>query len=97
MFVDENLYKYLLGFLNTPIVQELTKILNPTVNLCVTDMLNVPLIISKENFENIGVTVDECYGYAKFDWDSFETSWAKNAKYEYCHYFSNSENMLLRP
>ena len=75
MFVDENLYKYLLGFLNTPIVQELTKILNPTVNLCVTDMLNVPLIISKENFENIGVTVDECYGYAKFDWDSFETSW----------------------
>lgn len=75
MFVDEKLYKYLLGFLNTPIVQELTKILNPTVNLCVTDMLNVPLIISKENFENVEVTVDECYEYAKSDWDSFETSW----------------------
>lgn len=75
MFVPDELYWYLLGFLNTPIVQEITSILNPTVNLCVTDMLNIPLIISAEHKEQVENLVMTCYQLAHDDWDSFETSW----------------------
>ena len=75
MFAPEHIYWYLLGFLNTPIVQEATSMLNPTVNLCVTDMLNVPFIVSNRYFNVVTDYVSEAYKAAKTDWDSYETSW----------------------
>ena len=75
MFVPDELYFYLLGLLNTPVVRELTSVLNPTVNLCVTDMLNIPLLISKPDLPYIETLVKSCCDDAKADWDSFETSW----------------------
>lgn len=75
MFVPDDKYWYLLGFLNTHIVLEITSILNPTVNLCVTDMLNIPFIVSDENKDEIESLARICYENARLDWDSFETSW----------------------
>lgn len=75
MFAPEHIYWYLLGFLNTPIVQEATSMLNPTVNLCVTDMLNVPFIVSNRYFNVVTDYVSEAYKAARTDWDSYETSW----------------------
>lgn len=75
MFVSDELYLYVLGFLNTPIVKMLTSVLNPTVNLCVTDMLNIPFIVSTSRKQDIDFWVSENITHAKNDWDSFETSW----------------------
>lgn len=75
MFVEEESFTYILGFLNTPIVGNLTSMLNPTVNLCVTDMLNIPLCDDFENKNIISTNVSINCSLAKTDWDSFETSW----------------------
>lgn len=75
MFVPDDLYLYILGFLNTPIVKTLTSVLNPTVNLCVTDMLNIPFIVSESKKNQIEFLVSENLAFAKQDWDAFETSW----------------------
>ena len=47
MFVPENLYLYVLGFLNTPIIQSLTSVLNPTVNLTVSIGVSFSKILAK--------------------------------------------------
>ena len=75
MFAPNKIYWYLLGFLNTPIVQEVTSILNPTVNLCVTDMLNIPFIVSDTQLPSVETIVHSCFEASKSDWDSYETSW----------------------
>ena len=75
MFVDDEFYNYILGFLNTAIVKSLTNILNPTVNLCVTDMLNIPFIFEEGKKDTIELIVKKNCDVSKSDWDSFETSW----------------------
>ena len=75
MFVPDSLFLYILGLLNTPITKSLTSILNPTVNLCVTDMLNIPFILNKKPVEKIERLVRDCTNVAKKSWDSYETSW----------------------
>ena len=75
MFVDDSSLLYVLGFLNTKIVSVLTRVLNPTVNLCVTDLLKIPFLYQDKKKTLIEDTVQENIKFAKEDWDSFETSW----------------------
>lgn len=75
MFYDENLRYYLLGFLNTKIVTILTKMLNPTVNLGVGDMLKIPFVLEPLQENRIDYMVKNNIESSKVDWDSFETSW----------------------
>ena len=76
MFCNSEKYKwYILGLLNTKIVRALTAVLNPTVNLVVTDLLNIPFIGDERSLSVISVIVQENISLARADWDSFETSW----------------------
>lgn len=75
MFYEESLRNYLLGFLNTAIVAPLTKMLNPTVNLGVGDMLKIPFILDAESRSVVDKFVEDNIRLSKIAWDSFETSW----------------------
>ncbi|MGK0363399.1 MAG: hypothetical protein ACI85O_000444, partial [Saprospiraceae bacterium] len=64
---------YVLGLLNTKLVKNLLKVLNPTFNTNIAEILNVPVIIKNENF--VKSIVKESIQISKTDWDSTETSW----------------------
>ena len=66
---------YVLGLLNTKVVNRVANILNPTINLLVSDLLNVPYIFSSSYNHLILGLVNTCIALAKKDWDSYETSW----------------------
>ncbi|WP_062105394.1 BREX-1 system adenine-specific DNA-methyltransferase PglX [Bacillus niameyensis] len=66
---------YLLGFLNTNLAEKFTKFINPTLNMNVGDIANLPLIISNEDKERIDELVEQNIAISKIDWDSYETSW----------------------
>lgn len=72
-FVDEH-KDYILSFFNTCVTKYLLKILNPTLNFQVHDIMSLPMFISKNEIEveNICQVNIET---SKQDWDSFETSW----------------------
>lgn len=70
----EDKCEYVLGFLNSSIVKYLLNIKNPTLNFQVHDIMELPLIVSKD-WMNIEKVVGVCINYSKEDWDSLETSW----------------------
>lgn len=75
MFYNQDIRDYLLAFLNTSIVTPLTRMLNPTVNLGVGDMLKIPFVVDEERKQDIEQIVKKNYQLAKANWDSFEISW----------------------
>ena len=74
-FSNDEVRLYLLGFLNSCIANTFCKILNPTININVGDIGNLPLIVSKTYKEKVDFLVERCIELAKLDWNSFETSW----------------------
>ena len=74
-FSNDDVRLYLLGFLNSCIANTFCKILNPTINMNVGDIGNLPLIVSKTYKEKVDFWVERCIELAKLDWNSFETSW----------------------
>jgi type II restriction/modification system DNA methylase subunit YeeA len=72
MFSKGHLF-YILGFMNSKVAEFYLKLLNPTLNFLVGDILNLPSkIISIDNIENIS---KKNVKLAKIDYSSFETSW----------------------
>ena len=69
---DVRVLKYVLGFLNTCCCQMVLNILNPTLNIQIGDIGNLPIVQSNTSVEDI---VDTCISVSQIDWDSFETSW----------------------
>nr|WP_241878416.1 BREX-1 system adenine-specific DNA-methyltransferase PglX [Psychrobacter sp. PraFG1]UNK04898.1 BREX-1 system adenine-specific DNA-methyltransferase PglX [Psychrobacter sp. PraFG1] len=65
----------ILGMLNTKLYSDLTKILNPTVNLQVGDVASLPYSVPESKTEEIRSTVSKNIEIAKKDWDSYEDSW----------------------
>ena len=72
-FPTEEERLYILGLFNTKIVNIITKMLNPTINLNIGDIAKIPVIFS--NIDTIKKIVEENIKISKEDWDSFETSW----------------------
>ena len=70
----EGILYYLLGFFNSPVAQNMMKVLNPTMSLQNGDMDKLPIIIDKEKKIEIDKLVRENVDFSKQDWDSFETS-----------------------
>ncbi|SNT70097.1 BREX-1 system adenine-specific DNA-methyltransferase PglX [Psychrobacter sp. LV10R520-6] len=70
---DENNLLFLLGLVNTPITEYIAKLMNPTINLNVGDIQNIPLIDVNKNIVNSNVEL--IIGHSKEDWDSYEDSW----------------------
>jgi len=73
-FAEANLLPTL-GMLNTRLYGNLTKVLNPTVNLQIGDVASLPYSIPSAKEESIRRIVDKCIYLAKQDWNSYETSW----------------------
>ncbi len=71
-FLKKNQFNYL-GILNTKIYSDLTKIINPTINLQIGDILVLPATEIKN--EKFNILVQQNISISKEEWDSRETSW----------------------
>ena len=70
--IRQNIYE-ILALLNTNVARYYFEVFNPTINLQVKDVKNIPIILDKH--ELIELLSKECVSLCKTDWDSFETSW----------------------
>ncbi|MGL5933200.1 MAG: BREX-1 system adenine-specific DNA-methyltransferase PglX [Cetobacterium sp.] len=66
-------FKNKLGILNTKVYSELTKIINPTINLQIGDIAALPATEIKE--VKFNENIEQNIQIAKQEWDSRETSW----------------------
>ncbi len=64
-----------LGLLNTKCNQLCLNVLNPTLNVQIGDIANIPVIINDSYKEDIIELVKKNINISKYDWDSFENSW----------------------
>ena len=74
LFIDEDKLAYILGLLSTKVAVSFVKSLNPTLNINISDIGNIP-IISINNNPNVSNISKENVELSKNEWDSFETSW----------------------
>lgn len=77
VFADKNKRLFILGLMNSKPAEKLLKLLNPTINLQIADVVRLPLpnyekLLGNEQFNSEVLKLIEI---AKDDWDSFETSW----------------------
>lgn len=75
LFLDEKYLKYILGLMCSKLMNVFLQILNPTMNVQVGNICDIPVIYDKSKKEKIEKIVEECVFQAGRDWDSFETSW----------------------
>lgn len=76
IYIHEDTYfEYILAFLNSNIARFYLDILNPTLNLNVTNVSNLPLIVNHNELDKVVILTRENIKISKNDWDSFETSW----------------------
>lgn len=74
IFIEEdNEWKYLLGVMNSKLINAYLKLLSPTLNTTSGDLGKIPLIYNPN--ENISTFVDLNISISKSDWDAHETSW----------------------
>ncbi|MBK0050475.1 BREX-1 system adenine-specific DNA-methyltransferase PglX [Leuconostoc sp. S50] len=74
-FTDEKTYYPLLALLNSPVCMMYINIINPTITTQVGDLKRVPFVEDLLNNSKISKMSKSQVNAAKFDWDSFETSW----------------------
>ena len=75
-FTKDNKYKqYLLGLLNTNIVDVFLLVLSPTLDFHEGPIGRIPVIITESEIEKINDFVSNNISISQTDWDSFETSW----------------------
>src|SRR5690606_34766175 len=60
------------GLLNSPVVYAALGALNPTLNVNPGNLADIPVVLAAET----GGTANKCIDLARYDCDSFETSWA---------------------
>ena len=73
--VDDQNLSYLLALLNTKMVEKLLLVLAPTVDYHEGPLGRIPVIVSKEYFADVSRLSEQCVSLARYDWNSFETSW----------------------
>ncbi|MBU3665705.1 MAG: BREX-1 system adenine-specific DNA-methyltransferase PglX [Chthoniobacterales bacterium] len=75
VFLKSDDDKYLLlGLLNSPLAQTVLDLLNPSIDIQVKDVRNVPLP-NDLNRQLVQELVSPSISIAKDDWDNFESSW----------------------
>ena len=73
--VDVSYLEYCIGFLNCKFSEYFLNLLNPTLNIQVRDVKNLPIIYDSEKENEIGIYVRENIEICKNDWEDYETSW----------------------
>ena len=72
---DEEKEMYVLGFLNSKVVNVIASIISPSLALNAYDMNRFPFIYNQKQSNCVAVKTKELINISKKDWDSFETSW----------------------
>ena len=75
LFADSTYISYILGFLCSKIGNMIIRALNPTINININDVLNLPLIYDKDKSDQVGKSVQDNIDISKKDWDAHESSW----------------------
>ena len=70
--VSSHLFE-LLALFNSNVAKHYFWVFNPSINLQVKDVKNMPVLIPEQN--DLHTKAKECVDLCKSDWDSFETSW----------------------
>lgn len=73
LFVPDDMQYYILAFLCSKIGDYFIRILNPTININIGDVNNLPIKIGEKKV--VDEIAKKCVELSKIDWDSFETSW----------------------
>lgn len=73
VIVNEDVYNYALGLLNSKIYIIISELLNPTLNNQVKDIRSMP--VRRVRMSEINGLVDQAIAISKKDWDNFENSW----------------------
>lgn len=75
-FIDnEEKEMYVLGFLNSKVVNVIASIISPSLALNAYDMNRFPFIYNLKQSYCVAVKTKELINNSKKDWNSFETSW----------------------
>lgn len=74
MFPNRN-ENYILGLLNTKVVDNILKIINPTLNYGAGSISAISIIEEYPWMHRVNSIVEQCIHISNRDWDSFETSW----------------------
>ena len=74
-FPNEVNRKYILGLLNSKVVQAIAEMLNPTATLQSGDLARVPVLKDNNKFEQVNRLVEDNIKLSMMDWDSYEISW----------------------
>lgn len=69
----ESDYYGILAFLNSKVVEILSKIINPTMHFKLGNFNSLPGL--DINAKNVGLIAEHCVDLSRLDWDSFEVSW----------------------
>jgi type II restriction/modification system DNA methylase subunit YeeA len=72
---DEEYYYYFAGILNTKIIDEFIRIINPTINTGCGVIAKLPVLLSQKKKICVDELVKQNISISRLDWDSFETSW----------------------
>ena len=75
MFCNEDIRFYLAALMSSKLASYFLDMLNPTLTFNIENIAAIPTIIDKEKKLDVDWKAEECYDFAKSDWDSFETSW----------------------
>lgn len=70
---DKSQYNGIIGYLNTKITNVILRMLNPTLNLQVGNVENLPFL--EEGNDQIDRLVTDSISISREDWDARETSW----------------------
>lgn len=94
-FPEQKDFYYILGLLNTNIVQGFFDIINPTLNTNIGDIANIPIIKNEKYFVKINNLVKENLLISKNDWDFFELSW-NFQKHPFIEFYNNNLKETFR-
>lgn len=77
VFTSEEKRRYIIGCMNSCPAQLILKLLNPTINLQIADVVRLPIPPYQKHINNKFFTegINRLIFIAREDWDSFETSW----------------------
>ncbi len=72
---NEGFFEYLLALLYSTVSDHYISLLNPTINIQVGNIKNIPVILNNAYKPEIDSLVQRNISISKADWDSFEISW----------------------
>lgn len=75
MFADKCMRIRLLACMNSKPAQMLLKILSPTINLQIADVVRMPFLYERVTEKDVVDLTESNVFISKCDWDSYETSW----------------------